>query len=89
MGRVDGCSRCDDELDRAPGAMMANDDGFTGPQGVSSSVRATSGRVRQWRRRRRSSTPSSGWVVGAAFQHDKDERGRGGRRGCWVGRGVA
>jgi hypothetical protein len=43
MGRVDGCSRCDSELDGALGAMMANDGGFTGPQRVSSGVCATSG----------------------------------------------
>jgi hypothetical protein len=43
MGRVDSCSRCDGELDRAPSATMVNDGGFTGPKGVSSGVRATSG----------------------------------------------
>jgi hypothetical protein len=43
MGRVDGCSRCDSELDGALGVTMANDGGFMGPQRVSSGVCATSG----------------------------------------------
>lgn len=43
MGRVDGCSRCDSELDGALGVTMANDGGFMGPQWVSSGVCATSG----------------------------------------------